>query len=156
METIHATLFSIIYDPIKGMVIVNRYLGEINYKYNTLLTCDEIEKPGWWNECLKRAIHGRQDVRELLNRWLFSCMRFGCCIGAFDYRSGYLIVEQLVMQEKGAVAARGVSMGIMEVVQDYHVAPKRNGGLHFETDEGLIWNLCNRIMSFRTAVAQVR
>jgi len=151
----HGILFGIVIDSVKRMRVVDRHLEEIKHEENIILMCEEIEKAGWYEESLKPAILDTRDVRNLKNGVPFFFFGFGCYIAALDYRSGYSIVEQFVMQKRGAIAACGLSRDISEVTRDdYHAALERKGGLHFEIGESVILNLCNHRMSFGEALAR--
>lgn len=92
-------------------------------------------------------------VRDLGNGYPFFFLGFGCLIADLGYRPHYSFVEQLVMQERGAIAGCGLTGGpVMVTPETYKAALEGGGGLQFEIGVDMLENLFNKGETFGDAL----
>lgn len=152
----HGFPFGIVIDSIRRLRVLDSHEVSIADWKNILLMCEAIENSDWYRGSLEPTLLDTRMVRKLNNTMPFFFIGFGCYISNFDYRPHYSIVEQLVLQENGAIAACGMSTIVGVSHKEYLAALQGTGGLQFEIGDLLIMNLCNGRLTFGQALGNAR
>lgn len=150
----HGLSFGIVIDSARRLKAFQKH--DVNYgEYLNMLTLfEKLEKEPWYDSDLSPTLLDTSMVSSLKNTTPFFFMGFSCYIANPDYRPHYAFAEQLVMQEKGAIAACALTTDEMAEIKDvYEGAMNGTGGYQFQMGQSIMQNLTNGGQTFGQALA---